>query len=867
MRQTLVTLACCGALATVAAAQTAREGRLLLTVIDPSGLIVPGAVVTIAGADAAPLPPATTGPKGVATVEHLPPGVYSVRAEYSGFETGTLKDVRIRPGDNKHVLVLALQKLQDSVTVARDAQAVAADRRSAGVAALTKEEIEALSDDPDEMLQQLLDMASANAIIKVDSFLGAPLPPKAQIKSIHIVRDAFAAENHSAESDHIEIITQPGVGPLRGGFNSRFRDGSMSAKSPFTPTKGPERTQNYEGRIGGTFAKNKSSFSISGGARKSFDTPIVNVALPGGGTRSEVLDLRRPNDNWRLHGLVDYALTRDQTLRFGFEESRTTRRNLGVGAFDLAERAFSTESRSHEVRVQEVGPIGRRMFMNTRLQLSWSDSVSQSALEAPTIRINDASTSGGAQVSGGRHARDIELGSDVDYIRGLHTVRFGALVEGGRFRSDDASNYLGTYVFTSMAAFEARQPAAYTRRIGNPLIEYWNFETAAYVQDDIRVRKTLTLSPGIRYEAQTHLHDYNNVGPRFGITWAPRKSGTTTLRGSWGIFYNWLNQGIYEQTLRVDGFRQREVNIVSPAYPDPGSAGTVSAVNRYLLGDDLGMVRTMRVSAGIDQTIAPRVRASLGYSNIRGIGYFRGSNLNAPLGGVRPDPTFANVIEVVADARLHAQTLSASLNVNFAAPGRAAAVPRWNWRRTTIRVSYWLSRALNESDGAFWVPPTGTLATEWGPSPGDRRHRGAITLNTQALKNLNASFNLATTSGNPYTITTGLDDNGDSIFNDRPIGIGRNTVRTAGQWTWNANMSYGIPIGLAARPAQEHGDRAIDRGQGPQRYRLAFNVSITNLTNHANYTGYSGVMTSPFFEAPTAVANPRKIDFGLGFSF
>ena|SRR5437867_4340880 len=93
------------------------------------------------------------------------------------------------------------------------------------------------------MAQQLLDLAGANAIIRVDRFLGATLPSKAQIKSIHIVRDAFAAENHSAESEGIDIITQPGTGPIRGGMSSRFRDGSMSGRSPFTPTKGPERTE------------------------------------------------------------------------------------------------------------------------------------------------------------------------------------------------------------------------------------------------------------------------------------------------------------------------------------------------------------------------------------------------------------------------------------------------------------------------------------------------------------------------------------------------------------------------------------------------------------------------------------------------
>ena len=55
--------------------------------------------------------------------------------------------------------------------------------------------------------------------------------------------------------------------------------------------------------------------------------------------------------------------------------------------------------------------------------------------------------------------------------------------------------------------------------------------------------------------------------PRFGVTWAPGTAGTTTLRASWGIFHDWLPTNTYEQTLRVDGFRQQELDIVNPAYP------------------------------------------------------------------------------------------------------------------------------------------------------------------------------------------------------------------------------------------------------------------------------------------------------------
>jgi hypothetical protein len=39
------------------------------------------------------------------------------------------------------------------------------------------------------------------------------------------------------------------------------------------------------------------------------------------------------------------------------------------------------------------------------------------------------------------------------------------------------------------------------------------------------------------------------------------------------------------------------------------------------------------------------------------------------------------------------------------------------------------------------------------------------------------------------------------------------------------------------------------------------------VTNHGNYIGYSGVMTSPFFGRPTTVLNPRKLELGMRFGF
>src|SRR5206468_10563211 len=249
--------------------------------------------------------------------------------------------------------------------------------------------------------------------------------------------------------------------------------------------------------------------------------------------------------------------------------------NLGVGGYDQPERAFSTENRVHTARIQHFGPLGRRAFWRTRVQAIVSDNDSAAATEATTIRVLDAFTSGGAQVSGRTHSRTLNIGSDLDYVLGRHSLRTGILIDGGWYHSDAASNYLGTYTFDNLQAFQANQPSNYTRRLGDPNIAYGNIQGGLYAQDDIKIRKNLTVTPGIRYELQTRVHDYANLGPRFGVTWAPFAGGQTTLRGSAGIFYDWLPGGTYEQALRVDGFRQQELNVLNPLFPDPGDAGIV----------------------------------------------------------------------------------------------------------------------------------------------------------------------------------------------------------------------------------------------------------------------------------------------------
>jgi len=861
--------------------QTALDAHIQVTVVDPSHALVPKAVVTITGIEnttrARTVEPVTTTDMGIASFGAVQPGRYMIEAVFPGFEKGVLKDVGIKSGDNKHVIVLTLQSLNQSVTVADDKQESASSRAETFGTAMTREQIEALSDDPDVLQKQLQAMAGPDGVIRVDGFEGQPLPPKAQIKSIHITRDAFAAENHFAGAIFLDIVTAPGVGPLRASARVGFYESTLDGDNPFVPEKGPQQSRNYGGSIGGTIVKDKSDFSISFNGNNSYTTPIQVISTPGG-TISKNLNIRQPNVNASFSGLFTYALTKDQTLKVSAGRFHTTNDNQGIGAFDQIERAYSTENTNTNLRVQEVGPLGRRFFINTRFSLSRSNNSSHSVTDAPTIIVQDSFTSGGAQRRGGTTSTLYSLGSDLDYVRGKHSFRTGIQIDGTHYQTNAESNYIGTYTFADLAAFDAGTPLSFTKHLGDPNISYANVQAGIYAQDDFRLKKSLTLSAGVRYEAQTHVKDYANIGPRLGVTWAPFKSGKTTLRASWGMFYDWVAAGTYGQTVLIDGFHQQEVNIAGPSYPSPGDLGSAPATNRYIFGPQLKLPLNKRVSLAFSQTISKSLTVGATFAQTRGTDQLVGANLNSPINGVRPDPSFANIIEAVSTASARAKTISTYLNWTVPPGTTPPTVGLFRWRRSlNFNLNYGYSTSRNNTDGAFAVPATGSLDAEWGPSPFDTHHRASVSVNSGAFKNFSIYFYGNWNSAPPITIRTGFDDNADLIFNDRPVGVGRNTERTATQYYDSLNLSYSLGLG-SRKVALPPGITITSSGAGgltvgtvaaqpTPRYRLIYSVSIENPTNHRNYVGFSGVQTSTFFLKPTSVTGVRRVTFSMNLSF
>jgi hypothetical protein len=153
-------------------------------------------------------------------------------------------------------------------------------------------------------------------------------------------------------------------------------------------------------------------------------------------------------------------------------------------------------------------------------------------------------------------------------------------------------------------------------------------------------------------------------------------------------------------------------------------------------------------------------------------------------------------------------------------------------------------------------------------------------------KSVRLSVGASRRSGTPYNITTGRDDNGDTVFNDRPAGVGRNSARAESTWDVNTRVAYsfgfgqrkpsdtgpGGPVMIMHRVGGPGGggseiSGAFGGGAEDKRIRFELFASASNLFNTVNRVGYSGVMTSPFFGQATAAMPGRRIDVGVRVGF
>ena len=867
----LVTLFVCAALLAITAAPVCAQentaAQLRLTVVDQTGGGVPQASVRVTRADGTTLD-ANVDARGVVTIPGLPVGPIQLHVEFPGFVAYDATVV-LRRGNNAQAVTLVLAALEEEVLVT-DTAAANDLRGNSMTTVLEEEELETLSDDPEELAAQLEAMTGgAGAIFQVDGFRGGRLPNRDEIRQVRFRNNSFAADNHDAGRSHVEIVTRPGLTAWSGNANLGLRNDVLNARNAFARTETPEQFRRFSMGMRGPLIRNRTSVRFSLDGNRSFDSGTIVALAPDGLVADQV---RRPFEQTHFSVGLDHGVTTNSTLRLEYRAGDDERRNLGVGDFNLLERAYTRSSSDQRVRGSIQTVLGRSRLNELRVHFNGRESMSDSASQTVSVIVIDAFSSGGAGVSSRGTTRNFEVSDNYDFAVGRHNMRVGALLEADHFQNFDARNAAGTFTFGSLEAYRAGLPNTFTQRLGQVDTHFTQYQLGLYLQDDVRVSPAFSVSVGVRQELQNHVDDRLNLMPRVGFTWNAF-GARTVVRGGYGVFHDWYDSSLHDQTLRVDGRTQRDLLVLNPGYPDP--IGGISAIvlpgGRVQAAPSLQLPYVHQASIGVERPITSTLNVQASYLFMRGRNQMRSRNANAPdANGLRPEPNTGTVTQIESTGRTSHDRFN--VNLNYRAPAM----------RIFANANYTLANVKNVADNALSLPANSLDPdAEWGPASQDVRHRVNAMITFPVWRGLRANISTSASSAAPYTITTGRDDNADGVSNDRPPGVGRNTARGVSRWDLSTRMSKafgfgGQRAGQAAQQGPGGRGRRPGAGGGPgprpgnpadQRFRVEFYVQAFNVLNRINYVNFSGNLQSPFFGLPTSAAQARRVEVGTQFRF
>ena len=187
-------------------------------VVDPSGARIPGAKITATDVAGGNTTSATSDALGNFQIKNLTPGDYLIEALAAGFAPFESTTITVAAGQAKRVdIVMAVAVAQQNIVVSDEAPEVNVEAGGNVSAVVLKgSDLGALSDDPDELANELAALAGPSAgpnggEIYIDGFSGGELPPKTAILEIRINQNPFSAEYDRLGYGRTEILTKPGT--------------------------------------------------------------------------------------------------------------------------------------------------------------------------------------------------------------------------------------------------------------------------------------------------------------------------------------------------------------------------------------------------------------------------------------------------------------------------------------------------------------------------------------------------------------------------------------------------------------------------------------------------------------------------------
>jgi hypothetical protein len=480
------------------------------------------------------------------------------------------------------------------------------------------------------------------------------------------------------------------------------------------------------------------------------------------------------------------------------------------------------------------------------------------------------------------YSRQAQFSDTLTWTRGLHDIRFGGSLArhtSGGTGNEFGNALLGTFTFRSTTTTPLSQlTLADVQNYSQPInfgISSYNLSQwliAAYVQDNFRVRPDLTLNLGLHYDRQTLTDATANFAPRIGFGWNPKGDARTAIRGGYGMYYTQIRSNVYAAALTggLDGLATYTAVAGQTGFPTcltcvPVNVNPNTLPASQLPARDITILPGQRAFYGAqfaryglnfdllpnypDKLVNPRSQVmNIGAEHEFGRGFFLSSDfvyqhwtgidrtidLNAP----SPfDRTASGQVRTVAQANATRPILPVNGGVRQVNVLMNLGVADYNGLQTQFSyrgnrkmyasISYTLSKATNttEPDGNGVNPNDSNIARlgeqERGSSLLDQRHRAVITFMYHLPFNFTAGTLAQFASARPFSATTGIDNNGDGLNNDRPVINGQVVSKSAFRSTATSDVSLFIE----------------ERIKTSERTSILLRLEGFNIFNHVNILG------------------------------
>ncbi len=899
------------------ASSSAATGTLHGQVTDPSGAVVANATVAVL-VSGGETHSATSSRSGGYEIGNLPPGKYTVTANAQGFAVFVQNDVDVAAGQvSQFNIALDIKVQEEKVNVeGQSTQLDVNPVNNASAIVLSGKDLEALPDDPDELLSDLQALAGPSAgpdggQLYIDGFTAGQLPPKSSIREIRINQNPFSAEYDKLGYGRIEIFTKPGTDKYHGQFSVVGNDSTFNTRNPFLgdAEQTPYDSVIYMGNFGGPINK-KASFFFDFQRRNIDEIAVVNV--PALGLNESVPN---PRTRTNLSPRIDYALTPNNTLTVRYQYFRDTWMNDGVGAEVLPEAGYNTLSTEHTVQISDTQVLGTKAVNETRFQYLHENTSQNPISSAVGLNVLGVFTGGGSSLGAATDHQDhYELQNYTSISQGKNFVKFGVRLRANHEVNTTNAGFNGTYTFSSYSNYLANMPsqlainATATSNDAVPAVPVTVVDAGLYVQDDWKVRPNLTLSGGLRFETQNDIHDHADWAPRLSFAWGLGGGGKsapkTVLRGGFGIFYDRFTNSYVLNAERLNGVTEQQYIVDDPSYspnptPPPMSSAAQQAI--YQISPNLHSSYIMQSAFSMERQVTKIANITLTYLNSRGVHQFLSLVANAPDSvaypypvGPLPNPA---IYQYASDGVFWQNQLITQFNVQAGA-------------KVSLRGYYALNFANSDASGAGNFPSDShDLGIDYGRASFGIRNKLFMGGTVALPRGFRLSPFMIFNSGTPYNVTVGQDLSNDLQFNDRPAfaatvsgacpsptqachyaipstpytPIPVNYLTGPSQFTLNLRLAktfgFGPEVGRnsGSRQGGDAGGHSIGAHAGGgggggnlarpggggglfgapatnRRYSLTFSVNARNVLNKVNPATPIGVLSSPNFGQSVALA-------------